>query len=154
MADAAQFAERDASEPQDFRRSLGRVDDGGRNGAGAVAAVEDDAEAVADLALDFGGAGRFGPSWRLALVPVMGAPTAWTRACGQGWSGEADGDGGAVSGDERGHVGIAGDDEGEGARPEALGEGVGGVGDVGGDFAELGFGRDEGGGRPGRGCGF
>jgi hypothetical protein len=113
------------------------VDDGGGDGAGRGAAIDDERDLVAELITDAGSVGAFGKTVQIGggcgdrkaeFLDDGAADLAFRHA---------QGDVAGVRGDAQRELAAGLDDDGERARPEALGQTVEGGVDVAGEFVGL-----------------
>ena len=122
----------------------GEVDEGGGDGAGGGAAIDDERDLVAELRLDVVRAGTFGEAAEIGRGGGDGQAEGGDYGSGDGCAGDAEGDVAGVGGDAQGELGARLDDDGKRTGPEFFGEAVEGGVDLAGEFVGLGgFGDEE-----------
>src|SRR5580698_771037 len=102
--------------------AAGEVDDGGGEGAGGGAAVDDKGKFVSELFADAEGGGALGAAGEIGGGGGNGQAELLDDGAGDGGLGNAKGEVAGIGGDAEGEFGAGFDDDGEGAGPEFLGE--------------------------------
>ena len=123
--------------------AAGEIDDGGGDGAGGGAAVDDKGELVAELVADAVGVGALGQAGEIGRGGGDGQAKRGDDGAGDGGFGDAESDVAGVGGDAQRELGAGLDDDGERAGPELFGEAVEGGVELAGEFVGLGDLGDE-----------
>lgn len=131
--DFGDFAFFDGALFDDAPVGFGDVDGGGA-GADAVAAVDDEIETAVHGAEDFDAGGAGGDAAHVGAGGDEGLAEVVDDGRADGALGVAEGEAAGVAGDLERDLGAGGDDDGEGAGPEAAGEELEALGDFGGEL--------------------